>query len=57
MLWHDFEIRWVDEDLKPHKKYYWAFKDFRDSLVVTIDDDLVYRKTMIQELVEKAVDT
>lgn len=52
MLWHDFEIRWVDEDLKPHKKYYWAFKDFRDSLVVTIDDDLVYRKTMIQELVE-----
>ena len=52
MLWHDFEIRWVDEDLKPHKKYYWAFRDFRDSLVVTIDDDLVYRRTMVQELVE-----
>lgn len=50
MLWHDFEIRWVDEDLKPHKKYYWAFRDFPDDLVVTIDDDLVYRRNMIETL-------
>lgn len=51
MLWCDFEIRWVDADLKPHKKWYWAFSDFKDDLVVTIDDDLIYRRTMIEELV------
>ncbi len=50
MLWNDFEIRWVDEDLKPHKKYYWAFRDFPDDLVVTIDDDLIYRRNMIETL-------
>lgn len=51
MLWYDFEIRWVDVDLKPHKKWYWAFSDFKDDLVVTIDDDLIYRRTMLEELV------
>lgn len=52
MLWHDFEIRWVDVDLKPHKKWYWAFQDFKNDLVITIDDDLIYRRAMIEELVE-----
>lgn len=52
MLWHDFEIRWVDVDLKPHKKWYWAFRDFKNDLVITIDDDLIYRRAMIEELVE-----
>lgn len=51
LLWHDFEIRWVDEDLKPHKKYYWAFREFPDALIVTLDDDLIYRKNLIEELV------
>lgn len=51
LLWLDFEIRWVDKDLKPHKKWYWAFQDFKDDLVVTIDDDLTYRHSMIEELV------
>ena len=35
MLWHDFEIRWVEKDLKSHKKYYWALEEFADGLVVT----------------------
>ena len=51
LLWRDFEIRWVDDDLMPHKKYFWAFRDFSDALVVTIDDDLIYREAMIDELV------
>lgn len=25
VLWHDVEVRWVNNDLKPHKKYYWGF--------------------------------
>lgn len=51
MLWHDFEIHWVDRDLKSHKKYFWAFEEFASCLVVTVDDDLIYRKTMLEELV------
>lgn len=52
MLWRDFEIHWVPRDLKSHKKYYWAFEEFSDCLVVTVDDDLIYRRTMLAELVE-----
>lgn len=51
MLWHDFEIHWVDDDLKPHKKWYWAFQEFPDDYVITIDDDLVYSREMIARLV------
>lgn len=50
MLWRDFEIHWVPRDLKSHKKYFWAFEEFADCLVVTVDDDLIYRRTMIEEL-------
>mgnify|MGYP000110984866 CR=1 FL=1 len=38
VLWHDVEIRWVDEDLKPHKKYFWALQEFPDDYVITTDD-------------------
>ena len=52
LLWMDVQIRWVDEDLKPHKKYYWALREFSNDLVVTVDDDLLYRNTMIQDLIK-----
>ena len=50
VLWHDVNIRWVDEDLKPHKKYYWALQEFGNDHVITVDDDLLYRNTMIADL-------
>ena len=34
-------LRWVD-DLKPHKKYFFAFKEYPNDLVITIDDDVLY---------------
>lgn len=42
-------VRWC-EDLKPHKKYFFAFQEFPDDLVVTIDDDLLYAKDMLDKL-------
>lgn len=42
-------LRWCD-DLKPHKKYFYAFQEFPDDLVVTIDDDLLYNKNMLDKL-------
>lgn len=43
------EIRWC-KDLKPHKKYFYALQEFSDDLVVTIDDDLLYPKDMLEKL-------
>lgn len=51
MTWFDVEIKWVKDDLKPHKKYFWAFQEYPDDYVITVDDDLIYRNTMINELI------
>lgn len=43
------EIRWC-EDLGPHTKYFYAFKEFPDALVITIDDDILYPPDRIKNL-------
>lgn len=45
-----FEIRWVKENLKSHKKYYYALQEFSDDIVITVDDDVIYSPTMIESL-------
>ena len=42
-------IRWCD-DLKPHKKYFYAFQEYPDDLIITIDDDLLYPSDLIASL-------
>lgn len=44
------EICWAPENLKPHNKYYWTFVANPDAVVVTVDDDLLFPPTMIEEL-------
>lgn len=44
------EIRFVDLDLKPHKKYYYAMQEFPNDIVITVDDDVIYNKELIREL-------
>lgn len=34
-------IRFVDGDIKSYKKFYYAFREFKNSLVLTLDDDLL----------------
>ena len=43
------EIRFCD-DLKPHKKYYYSFKDYKDSLIITVDDDTFYPEDFVEQL-------
>lgn len=43
------EIRFR-EDLKVHMKYYYAFKEFPDDLVITVDDDILYDDNLIEGL-------
>ncbi|MBQ6052011.1 MAG: hypothetical protein IJL30_01845 [Clostridia bacterium] len=46
---YGLEIKHVD-DLKSHKKYFYAFQEYKDSLIITVDDDLIYHKNMIKKL-------
>ena len=46
-----FEIRFVDGDIRSHKKYYYAFKNFPDKDVITLDDDTIYHPFTLEYLV------
>lgn len=41
---------WVKGNLKSHKKYFYAMKEYRDCAVLTIDDDQIYPSNMIEIL-------
>ena len=40
------------EDIRPHKKYYYAMKEYPDSIIITIDDDVLYPSDMIKNFVD-----
>lgn len=46
-----FEIHWVNENLKPHKKYFYAAQEFWNSAIITVDDDQVYPSNLVETLV------
>lgn len=39
-----------DNDLRSHKKYYYAFQENPDALIITVDDDIIYPSNITQEL-------
>ena len=43
-------VCWCEGDLKSHKKYFYAFREYPEGLVITIDDDLLYHSRMIENL-------
>jgi len=38
------------ENLKPHKKYYYALKNYPNSILITIDDDIFYDENLLKDL-------
>lgn len=52
---YGIEYRCDVEDLKSHKKYYWAFQEFHSDLVITVDDDVVYPVTLVSSLLKAHV--
>ncbi|GAB2887279.1 glycosyl transferase [Microbulbifer echini] len=44
------KICFVEEDFGPYKKYVYAFDQFPDSLIITVDDDVLYPLDMIDIL-------
>ena len=47
---HNFEIKLVDENLGPHKKFFYALQEYSDKVVITVDDDIIYPKTLVSDL-------
>lgn len=43
------EIRWCD-DLKCHKKYFYAMQKYPDAIIITVDDDIYYDENIIATL-------
>lgn len=52
LLKYGFQIVTVPVDLKPHNKYFYAMKEFRDEIVITVDDDGIYSKHLVKRLYE-----
>ena len=52
LLSDTFEIKYVDGDLRSHKKYYYAFRIFHDKIVITVDDDIIYASDMVESLIK-----
>lgn len=46
----NFEIKWVDDDLRPHKKYIYAAKSYPEDPLVIVDDDAIYSPNMLKIL-------
>lgn len=41
-----------DGDLKSHKKYYYALQQYPNDILITVDDDILYRSNAIETLIK-----
>jgi hypothetical protein len=49
---YGLDIEFKKDDLKPHKKYFYAMQDYPNDLLVTVDDDLYYQKDALSNLID-----
>ncbi len=47
---YGLEIKIVDLDLRPHKKYYYAMREYHNDIIITVDDDVIYDKQLVEQL-------
>ena len=47
-----FQVRFVPNDYRSHKKYIYSFEEFGNDVVITIDDDIFYPTTLVESLIE-----
>lgn len=46
----EIDCRQYPFNMKPHKKYYYAMKEHPESIIITIDDDIIYPDDLISTL-------
>lgn len=44
------EYLFVNDNLKPHNKYYYSRQKYSDRIIITIDDDLLYYRDTVERL-------
>lgn len=49
------EIKFRSDDLKSHKKYYYAFKEYPNDIVITVDDDVIYNTKILTYLMDEHI--
>ena len=49
------EIIKTNENIKPHKKYYYIMKKYRDYAIITLDDDIYYTPDTFKSLQESYI--
>lgn len=49
---YGFEIRWHEENLRSHKKWFYVFQEYPNDIVITIDDDILYEPTALENLLK-----
>jgi hypothetical protein len=47
------EICWCEKTLYCHDKYWWTMQRYPNATVITVDDDLIYRTTLVQTLLDQ----
>jgi len=43
-------VEFVPNDIRSHKKYFYAFKRFPNDIIITVDDDIYYSSNIIEDL-------
>lgn len=46
------EIIISNDDIKPHNKYYHVMKKYRNDVIITIDDDIIYPKYFLEKCIK-----
>ena len=52
LMQYGVEYRFVENNIKPHKKYFYAMQEYPDATIITIDDDVLYDRNTIKSLID-----
>lgn len=47
---YGLSVNILQENLRPHNKYYETMQKYPEALIITVDDDIVYNKTLVESL-------
>lgn len=50
-----FLIKMVNEDIRSHKKYYYALRDYPGKTLITCDDDQFYDPNLVKRLIDNSM--
>lgn len=48
-------VRWVDDDIRSHKKYFYVLQEYKNAYIILLDDDLYYPERLLENLVNMAI--